>query len=105
MLEIIVEMASYIDVPDKHIAEGRTYETFIDLMDVSEEFGPLITIYSDSDMSKPDDEFVAVRYRNHWFWIDDRDLKSKRMFSFLMLLFSFTESEKAYAPVVTIPTG
>jgi hypothetical protein len=56
-------------------------------------------------MSKPDDEFVAVRYRNHWFWIDDRDLKSKRMFSFLMLLFSFTESEKAYAPVVTIPTG
>ena len=107
MLEIIVEMASYIDVPDKHIAEGRTYETFIGQMDVSAEFGPLITIYSDSDSdsSKPDDEFVSVRYRNHWFWIDDRDLKSKRMFSFLMLLFSFTESEKTYAPVVTIPTG
>jgi len=107
MLEIIVEMASYIDVPDKHIAEGRTYETFIGQMDVSAEFGPLITIYSDSDSdsSKPDDEFVAIRYRNHWFWIDDRDLKSKRTFSFLMLLFSFTESEKAYAPVVTIPTG
>jgi hypothetical protein len=30
---------------------------------------------------------------------------SERMFSFLMLLFSFSESEKAYAPVVTIPTG
>ncbi len=103
MLEIIVEMASYIDVPEKHVAEGRTYETFIGQMDVSAEFGSLITIYSDSN--KPDDEFVAVRYRNHWFWIDDRDLKSKQMFSFLMLLFSFTESEKAYAPVVTIPTG
>ena len=98
-------MASYIDVPEKHVAEGRTYETFISQMDVTAEFGPLITIYSDSEMSKPDDEFVAVRYGNHWFWIDDRDLKSKRMFSFLMLLFSFTESEKAYAPVVTIPTG
>jgi hypothetical protein len=44
MLEIIVEMASYIDVPDKHVSEGRTYETFVDQMDVSEEFGPLITI-------------------------------------------------------------
>lgn len=105
MLEIIIEMASYIDVPEKHIAEGRTYETFISQMDVSAEFGPLITVYSDSDMSKPDDAFVAVRYRNHWFWIDDRDLKSKQMFSFQMLLFSFTESEKAYSPVVTIPTG
>jgi hypothetical protein len=105
MLEIIVEMASYIDVPDKHVVEGRTYESFIGQMDVSEEFGPLITISSDSDSNKPDDEFVAVRYRNHWFWIDDRDLRSKRTFSFLMLLFSFTESEKAYAPVVTIPTG
>jgi len=105
MLEIIVEMASYIDVPEKHIAEGRTYETLIDQMDVSEEFGPLITVYSATVNSKPEDEFVGVRYRDHRFWIDDRDLKSKRMFSFLMLLFSFTESEKAYAPVVTIPTG
>jgi len=105
MLEIIVEMASYIDVPEEHIAEGRTYETLIDQMDVSEEFGPLITIYSAKVSSKRGDEFVGVRYRDHRFWIDDRDLRSKRMFSFLMLLFSFTESEKAYAPVVTIPTG
>ena len=27
------------------------------------------------------------------------------LFLLLVLLFSFTESEKAYAPVVTIPTG
>jgi len=103
MLEIIIELASYIEVPDEHVAEGRTYETFIDQMDVSAEFGPLITI--GSDRSKPDDEFVAVRYRDYWFWVNDRDYESKVMFSFVMLLFSFTESEKAYAPVVTIPAG
>jgi hypothetical protein len=103
MFEIIIELASYIEVPEEHVAEGRTYETFIDQMDVSAEFGPLISI--DSDRSKPEDDFVAVRYRDYWFWVDDRDYESKAMFSFVMILFSFTESEKTVAPVVTIPAG
>ena len=103
MLEIIVELASYVDVPEKHLREGRTYETLVDQMDVSAEFGPLITINSDG--SKPADDFIAAPYHDYWFWIDDRDLRSKRTFAFLWLLFSFTESEKGYAPVVTIPAG
>jgi hypothetical protein len=103
MLEIIVEMASYIDVPEVHLAEGRSYETILDQMDVSAEFGPLIEIHSDE--SKPRDAYVAVHYHDYWFWIDDRDLRSKRMFSFLLLLFAFTEKESAIAPLVTIPTG
>jgi hypothetical protein len=103
MLEIIVEMASYIEVPEVHLAEGRSYATILDQMDVSAEFGPLIEIHSDE--SKPRDDYVAVRYHDYWFWIDDRDLRSKRMFSFLLLLFAFTEKESAIAPLVTIPTG
>ena len=103
MLEIIIELASYVEVPEKHINEGRTYESLLDQMDVSAEFGPLIAI--DSDKSKPDDDFIAVRYKDHWFWIEDTDLRSKRTFAFLWLLFSFTETEKGYAPVVTIDAG
>ena len=103
MLELIVELGSYVDVPEDHVNDGRTYETLIDQMDVSAEFGPLIEVHSDS--SKPEDAFVSVRYHDYWFWIDARDLPSKQMFSFFMLLFSFTEGEKVYAPVVTIPTG
>jgi hypothetical protein len=92
-----------IDVPEVHMAEGRSYETILDQMDVSAEFGPLIEI--NSDESKPRDDYVAVQYHDYWFWIDDRDLRSKRMFSFLLLLFAFTEKESAIAPLVTIPTG
>jgi hypothetical protein len=103
MLEIIVELASYVDVPEKHLSEGRTYATLLDQMDVSAEFGPLITVSSGG--SKPADNFIAARYHDYWFWIDDRDLKSKQTFAFLWLLFSFTETEKGYAPVVTIPAG
>ena len=103
MLEIIVEMASYIDVPEQHLAEGRTYPSIVDQMDVSKEFGPLLEIHSKE--SRPRDAFVAVDYHDHWFWIDDRDLRSKRLFSFLMLLFAFTEKEGALAPLITVPAG
>ena len=55
---------------------------------------------------EPDDAFISVRYREKWFYIDDRDYQSKRMFSFLLLLFTLTESGDARkAPILTIPTG
>jgi hypothetical protein len=49
ILEIIVELASYIDVPEAHVSEGRSYPMLLDQMDVSAEFGPLIEIHSQTD--------------------------------------------------------
>ena len=103
MLEIIIELGSYVEVPEKHVSEGRTYESLLDQMDVSAEFGPLIAI--SSDKSKPADDFIAVRYHDYWFWIEDTDLRSKRTFAFLWLLFSFTETGGTPVPLVTIPAG
>lgn len=64
-------------------------------------------IHVHNGTSKPDAAFVAVRYRDHWFWIDDRDIRSKYMFNFLMILFSFTERGKSEtdAPIITVPTN
>jgi hypothetical protein len=46
-----------------------------------------------------------VDYRDHWFFIDVRDLKSKRSFAFMMMLFSLAEpGEKENLPLITIPT-
>jgi hypothetical protein len=54
----------------------------------------------------PGNAFVAVPYQSQWFWIDNRDVSSKALFSFLMFLFSLTEtSDKDGAPVVTISAG
>ncbi len=67
-------------------------------------FPALIRVHSGD--SRPTDAYVAVRYRDQWFWIDDRDLSSKRVFSFLMLLFSLTEKDTLQAaPIVTVPTN
>jgi len=48
---------------------------------------------------------MACANRHYHFWIDDRDLRSKRMFSFLMLLFTLVEPKATLAPLVTIPTN
>jgi hypothetical protein len=59
-----------------------------------------------SSIEKPSDAFVTIRYRGYWFWIDDRDLPSKGVFSFLMLLFTLTESSCGQvSPVLTVPAG
>ena len=104
MLEILLELSSHIDVPETHVEENRAFPTFVG--DAAEDYGlpPLIRVQSDK--GEPDEAFVSVSYRKHWFWIDDRDLRSKRVFTFLMYLFSLAErGEPQQAPVLTIPTG
>jgi hypothetical protein len=54
----------------------------------------------------PADAYVAVSHRGHWFWIDDRDIPSKQLFGFLMILFSLAETGgRSNLPILTIPAG
>jgi hypothetical protein len=56
-------------------------------------------------LERPADAFLTVPYRGYWFWIDDRDMPSKRLFSFLMFIFTLVEpGSKEGPPVLTIPT-
>ena len=105
MMQIMSDYASYIEVPDADIKEGRVYQTDAEEGETGIAFPSLIRVHCGD--SKPDDAFIAVSYRNHWFFIDDRDVWSKRTFYFLMLMFSFTErSDSAQAmPVLTVPTN
>ena len=105
ILEIIVDFASYIEVPDIHVEEKRVNPTQTEDTGPGVPSTPLIRIHSSRE--KPADAFVAVPYRGYWFWIDDRDLPSKRIFSFIMFIFTLVEDtgRKEGAPIVTIPAG
>ncbi len=104
MLEIIIDLASYIDVPPLHVVEKRVNPTMPEETVQGVSVSPLIRIHSSSE--KPGDAFIAVPYRGHWFWIDDRDLRSKTLFSFMMFIFSLTETGgKEGAPIITVPAG
>jgi hypothetical protein len=101
MLQIMTTMAGQVEVPPEDVAQGRTPPGY----EVAGSGGePLRLIRIHYSKSNPADAYVAVDYRNRWFWIDDRDLRSKRAFAFMMLLFSLTETgERENLPVITIP--
>jgi hypothetical protein len=102
MLQILTDVASHIDVPPADVAEGRVYSPQR-TPEQQRMFPALVNVRHGS--SQPDDAHVGVRYREQWFWIDDRDRQSKLIFTFLMLMFSLTETgaTQAGAPVITVP--
>ena len=104
-LSIMLELAGQVTVPPLHVAEGRTLPSLVDTDSAVDDERRLIEIRSDE--YKPEDAFVAVRYRDQWFSIDDRDFRSKRTFAYLMLLIALTEryGDKESLPLVTIPSG
>jgi hypothetical protein len=104
ILEIIIDLASTIEVPSVHVQEKRVNPSMPEETLQGASVAPLIRIHSSSE--KPGDAFIAVPYREHWFWIDDRDVRSKNLFTFLMFIFSLTETGgKEGAPVITVPAG
>jgi hypothetical protein len=104
MLEILIDLSSYIEVPAASATERRTFPTPAPEIVNGTPVAPLMRILSSPQ--RPDDAFAAVPYRQEWYWIDDKDLSSKRLFSFIMFLFTLTETgDKQGAPVITIPVG
>jgi hypothetical protein len=101
ILQVLIDLASQFDVPEVDLAEGSVYGVQRTPQQ-KRMFPPLLTVRCGP--SAPGNAYVSVHYRNHWFWVEDRDIQSKQMFNFTMLLFSLTETGAAQAaPIVTIP--
>lgn len=104
MLRIMIAMALFIDVPPEHIQDGLTEPSLAQPHIEDSNMANFIKIHHAPN--KPEGDFVSVRYKDYWFYIEDGDFYSKRAFTFLMVLFSLTESGgKQGLPLVTIPSG
>jgi len=104
MLEILSDLASYIDVPETDVEQKRTFPSLPPELVNGAPVPPLMRILSSPQ--KPDDSFAAVPYRKEWYWIDDKDFASKKLFSFIMFLFTLTDTaDKQGAPIITVPVG
>jgi hypothetical protein len=102
--QIMVELGSEIEVPADHVAERRTYPPRSEPAAGPDGLLPLVRIQSGT--SAPGDAFAAIKYHDYWYWIDDRDLRSKGIFTFLVVIMTLAEKEeKAPPPVVTIPAN
>jgi hypothetical protein len=101
--EILTDMASYINVPEAHVKDGRVRPTPEDEMGPDGPVPPLIQIAS--SLERPADAFVAVPYDGYWFFIENTNLPAKQTFTSIMFLFTFVETgSKEAAPILTIPT-
>jgi hypothetical protein len=103
IVQLMQTMATQVQVPPADVEQGRVAPGWELLGDGDDASGPrLVRIYS--SRQRPADAFVSVGYRGQWFWIDDRDLPSKRAFATMLLLFTLADTgEPAALPLVTIP--
>lgn len=104
MFDIIAELSQFVHIPEQHVQENRASPGAINKASSYEEVRSRVFVESTRD--KPKDPFLAVKYRDYWFYIEDTDFRSKRMFSFLLFLLSLAEGGgEGLAPVLTLPTG
>jgi hypothetical protein len=102
LVQILIEVGGQVSVPASHIAEGRATPG---LADAGTGAATLQYMRIHSSPERSPHAFISVPYRDHWFWIDDRDLMTKRSFALLMLLFALADTgEKKGVPLLTIPT-
>ncbi len=99
LFNVLQMMAAQTVIPEEHIRQGRASSVPEHAEDLSL---PGFRILSSHD--EPDATYAAVHYRDTWFYVDDTDLRSKRIFSLIMLLFTLADtSPERAAPVLTIP--
>jgi hypothetical protein len=102
IMQLMLTLAAQVEVPAEDLAEHRAPPGW-ESIPSPQQATRMIDIHCSKE--NPTDAFVAAHYRGRWFWIDDRDLKSKRTFSFMMGLFTLADtSEKPPLPQVVVPT-
>ena len=104
ILEMLVSLALWIDVPPEYVTSGRVRPTLDGALLEEYGFEPLIKVHSST--VRPESSFVDVRYDGLWYWIDNDDFGSKRTLGFMQVMFSLAESGGGQvAPVVTVQAG
>ncbi len=108
MLQIMLELGFGIELPAADIASGSAWPGPKDDGQVNDGQvgGKGLRLRILSGDAQPTDAFISVPYHGRWFWVPDKDVVSKNLFSSVMLLFSVSDKgAQATAPVVTVPAN
>jgi hypothetical protein len=109
LLQVLFFVSHGVEVPQPHVASGVVPMTIGPdgtAFDWDLVLGGLFKVYSASGKKPPPCAFVAVCYRDHWYYIDDRDRDTKATFALLVELSRLELGSKAGpVPLFTLPLG
>jgi hypothetical protein len=98
--DVLREFGSGIEIPPAHLEAGIV-EPLTWAVPEEKQF---ITILSSK--RRPDNATVRIRFRDHWFYIDATDTRSKRAFLFLRTFIGMRLADPGSAqraPILTVP--
>jgi hypothetical protein len=96
-------LSNGIEVPEEHLRCGLVASP----MDAREITRGLFEVHASKGHKPPSCAYVAVRYRDYWYWIDDRDQASKASFGLVRQLsrLDFKRQTLGNGPLLTLPAG
>ncbi len=101
-------LANGVEVPPKHFETGLV-RLPLDGTDPTEATQGVFRVRSCAGHkhAPPPFAYVAVRYRDHWFYIDDRDQESKATLLLMLQLrrLDFRRQQIGNVPTLTLPVG
>ncbi len=98
VLQMMAAMAGFIDVPAEQTSFAAPGH------DVSQASKRPFQVLSGPE--RPKQSFTQVKYNDYWYWIENSDLTSKRVFSLMLFISTLTnQAQDRNAPVLTIPTS
>jgi len=107
--QVYFYLANGVEVPDEHLAAGLVR------LPAGPDARPfdgraitdgLFTVHSCRGHKPPPTAFVAIRYRDYWYYIDDRDQPSKATFTLVLALSRLDFGRQPPgAPFLTLPVG
>jgi len=98
VIQMMSAMAGFVDVPaEKASFAAPGYDTSVAKMRP-------FNVHSGTD--RPKQSFAAIKYQDYWYWINNADMSSKRVFTLMLFITTLTnQANDARGPVLTIPTG
>ena len=99
MMEIMQVASKKVQMPEEEVARG------VAVVDANQGVARDIGLVIKSSKSEPD-SMLRTNYRGYWFYIDDRDMESRKQFALLNALFAVIGGTVPGAnPIMTIPVG
>ena len=109
LLQVLFFLAHGVEVPAEHI-EQRMAPMTCDYngqpFDWNQVLNDLFHVRSVRSLKRPAHAHIAVRYKDYWFYIDERDRVSKSTFAILLEISRLElASPEKQKPILTIPLG